>query len=247
MGDETSLPAGASADHFFRKKVIIYQKKKGYRFAVDAPILADFLPSCGGTALEIGCGSGIVSILALCRNKFPAVTGIEIQKDLSLLARRNAEENGFSHRFRVLHADFKEVYSDFTEIPLIFSNPPFSPVGQGRLSSVAEVRLAKFELTLSLPDILEKSYRILSSEGHLILIFPFLRYNELLANASRIGFFPVRSRRVKPLEDKAPDRVLVQLGKKKGRAIEEAPLVIFSQMGVYSEEMKGIFEGNDHD
>lgn len=247
MGDESSLPVGVSADHFFRKKVIIYQKEKGYRFAVDAPILADFLPSCPGPALEIGCGSGIVSLLALYRNKFPAVTGIEIQKDLSLLARRNADENGFSHRFRILHADFKEIFSDFGDIPLIFSNPPFAPVGRGRLSAVAEVRLAKFELTLSLPDILEKSYTILASGGYLILIFPFLRYNELLANASRIGFFPVRSRRVKPMEDRAPDRVLIQFGKKKGRGIEEEPLVIFSDKGVYSEEMKGIFEGNDHD
>ena len=247
MGNETSLPVGASADHFFRKKVIVYQKKKGYRFAVDAPLLADFLPACGGTALEIGCGSGIVSLLALYRNKFPAVTGIEIQKDLSLLARRNAEENGFSHRFRILHADFKKIYSNFSEIPLIFSNPPFAPVGRGRLSAVTEVRLAKFELTLSLLDVLEKSYLILAPEGHLILIFPFLRYNELLANAGRIGFFPVRIRRVKPLADKAPDRVLIQLGKKKGRAIEVEPLTIFSEKGVYSGEMKGIFEGNDHD
>lgn len=247
MSNENPLPAGASADHFFRKKVVVYQKKKGYRFAVDAPILADFLPACVGAALEIGCGSGIVSLLALYRNKFPAVTGVEIQKDLSLLAGRNAEENGVSRRFRILHADFREIYRDFSEIPLIFSNPPFSPIGLGRLSADAEVRLAKFELTLSLPDILEKSHPILAPEGYLVLIFPFLRYNELLANASRIGFFPVRIRRVKPLENKTPDRVLIQLGKKEGRVIEEEPLVLFREKGVYSEEMKRIFEGNDHD
>ena len=247
MGSEVFLPEEVSTDHFFREKVVVYQKKKGYRFALDAPILADFLPFCGDAALEIGCGSGIVSLLALYRDKFPKVTGIEIQEDLSRLARRNAEANGLSRRFQVVHADFNEIYSAFQGIPLIFSNPPFAPLGRGRLSALTEVRLAKFELALSLSDILEKSRSILAPEGHLILIFPFLRYNELLAHAGRIGLFPSRTRLVKPFEHREPDRVLVQLGGKKVRPCEQEPLVVFREKGVYSDEMNRIFEGKGHD
>lgn len=247
MGGEAFLPDGASADHFYRKKVVVYQKRKGYRFAVDAPILADFLPFCGDAALEIGCGSGIVSLLALYLGKFPKVTGIEIQEDLSRLAGRNAEENGLAQRFHVVHADFREIYSAFRGIALIYSNPPFAPLGRGRMSAVAEVRMAKFELALSLRDILEKSSAILAPKGSLILIFPFLRYNELLAHAGRIGLFPEKTRLVKPFEHREPDRVLVQLGRGMGRPRESEPLVVFREKGVYSDEMNRILEGKGHD
>ena len=83
-------------NYFFKGKVIVYQRRKGYRFSVDAPILADFLP-CLATqkALEVGIGVGIVSLLALYKKKFSYIYGIEIQSSLSELAELNIEKNDF--------------------------------------------------------------------------------------------------------------------------------------------------------
>ena len=87
-------------DYFFREKVIVYQHKKGYRFSVDAPILADFLPSCPWQqALDIGTGVGIIALLALYKKKFSYIHGLEIQPGLSELAALNAAKNDFADTF----------------------------------------------------------------------------------------------------------------------------------------------------
>jgi len=84
---------------FYKKKVIVFQRKKGYRFSVDSPILADFLPfSPNDNALEIGTGSGIISLLALYKNKFSFIYGIEIQNKLSRLAKNKHTEKQFKRK-----------------------------------------------------------------------------------------------------------------------------------------------------
>ena len=61
-----NVPENVTKDTFYNGRVIVCQNKKGYRFSVDAPILADFLPyDPTGKALEAGTGSGIVSFTAM--------------------------------------------------------------------------------------------------------------------------------------------------------------------------------------
>lgn len=234
-----------SRDYFYKKKVVVFQSKKGYRFSVDAPILADFLPHCPrSNALDIGTGCGIVSLLALFKNKFAHIEGIEIQEKLSRLACLNAEQNGFSSRFRVRHADLKDVYRDYDHFMSIFSNPPFMTINLGRLSPSEEVRVAKTEEKLTVQQLLELSYSLLGETGSLFLILPFSRYRELLEFARNIGLFVSKIRKVFSFKDGNPDRFLVQLTNYNTISEELTPLVIFKNPGVYTEEMEHIFSGS---
>lgn len=73
-----NLNPDITKDYFYKKKVIILQRKKGFRFSVDAPLLAHFLPSHPSEeALEIGSGCGIISMLALYKRKFAKIYGLE--------------------------------------------------------------------------------------------------------------------------------------------------------------------------
>jgi tRNA1(Val) A37 N6-methylase TrmN6 len=57
-GDDETL------DSFYMGRILVLQKKKGYRFSVDAPILADFIQTrVDDEILELGTGTGIVSLL----------------------------------------------------------------------------------------------------------------------------------------------------------------------------------------
>ncbi|MDQ1350785.1 MAG: tRNA1Val (adenine37-N6)-methyltransferase, partial [Acidobacteriota bacterium] len=207
----SKLP-GITQDYFFKKKVIIFQNKKGYRFSVDAPILADFLPSLPGEeALEIGTGSGIISLLALYKNKFAKITGVEIQESLFQLALLNAEKNKFSQRFQPVYGDFNRNYRDFTGVKTIFANPPFLETGKGRLSPTEEIRDAKMETRLTLNDLLIKSRAILHESGSVYLILPYYRYNDLITRSRKTGFFPRLIREVFSFKDGKPERFLVQL------------------------------------
>lgn len=235
-----------TTDTFYHGKVVIKQPKRGYRFAVDSPILADFLPHAVAPALEIGCGVGVVSLLALQQNKFPRIIGVEIQKPLYNMAMENAVANGMGERFQVVHGDFNAIYGRFTNMQTIFCNPPFFKTDQGHLSRNEAVRLARFEIALNLGDLLRCSVASLASRGKLYLIFPFTRQKELLAKAAVHGLFPANIRLVQPFADSAPDRFLAQLGKSRVSCREEPVLVIFQTQGVYSQEMEKILSGAEN-
>ena len=171
--------AEITRDYFYKKKVIVFQRRKGYRFSVDAPILADFLPCFPSEkALEIGTVMGIVSLLALYKKHFPYIYGIEIQRSLSELAELNGEKNGFEENFKVITDDFKKIYRDFSGIKHIFSNPPFFEPHRESLSPNPEIRDAKTETKLTIRQLLANSYSILGKSGNLYLILPYSRYRE---------------------------------------------------------------------
>ena len=232
-----------TTDTFYHGKVVIKQPKNGYRFAVDSPILADFLPRSSRPALEIGCGVGVISLLALYQNKFPTVTGIEIQELLYRLAVDNTAANGLSERFHVIHGDFNKIYAGITNVQTIFCNPPFFKTCQGRVSPDPTIRLARFEISLNLANLLRGCAAILAPRGKLCLIFPFTRQKELLAEAAAHGLLPANIRPVQPFADSAPDRFLVQLKKTARPCRLEEPLVVFKGKGIYSPEMVRIFAG----
>ncbi|MCK4761411.1 MAG: hypothetical protein KAW12_04365 [Candidatus Aminicenantes bacterium] len=259
-------------NYFYKKQVIVYQHKQGYRFSIDAPVLADFLPFAPGEkALEIGVGSGIIGLLALYRNKFSFIYGFEIQEQLSRLARFNAEQNGFSDRFKIFSADFKEAMSldninlnksflggpggqffknaplvaeGINEIKHIFSNPPFFKTGRGRLSPNREIRHAKFETKLNLETLLTGSYSLLAPQGSLYLIFPYARFVELERLARETGFFIFKKRLIFSFKDGRAERFLVQLTNYEVSQVTLEPLIIFKTKGRYTEEMEGIFAGH---
>jgi len=237
----TGLPT--TTDTFYHGKVIIKQLKKGYRFAVDSPILAAYLPRSARPALEVGCGVGVVSLLALKQKKFPAVTGIEIQDALYRLAVDNGAANGLAGRFQVIHGDFNRIFAGISNVQTIFCNPPFFKTGQGRLSPDETIRLARTELALTLSGLLRGCAAALAARGKLFLIFPFSRQEELVATARAHGLHPSRLRQVRPFAGSPPDRFLVQLQKTRAKCRHEEPLVIFSGKGVYTSEMEMILAG----
>lgn len=230
---------------FYKGKVIIKQHKKGYRFSVDAPILADFLPHTPGTeAVEIGTGCGIISMLALYLDKFSKIHGLELQDSLAELAETNARENGFSGRFQVVRGDFNHTYKQFQNIRVAFSNPPFYKLNRGHLSPNPEIREAKFETRLTLRQLLENTRSMLHPEGSLFLVLPRDRREDLLQSAAETGFHPARIREVFSFKDGNAERFLVQLTTNGVTTEYPEPLVIFRDKGKYTDQMDRIFTGH---
>jgi tRNA1(Val) A37 N6-methylase TrmN6 len=233
-------------DYFYKKKVIILQRKKGFRFSVDAPLLAHFLPSYPSEeALEIGSGCGIISMLALYKKKFAKIYGLEIQDSLCDIAQINAEKNGFSHQFEVVPGDFNDTYKNkkFQGIGHIFSNPPYFKLNHGRLSPNPEIQTARFETRLTLAQLLEKSRAILNDNSSLYLVLPYDRYRELTELSSKTGFFIRKIREVFSFKDGKPERFLVQLTPYNVSTENLEPLIIFKEKGTYTDEMDEILTG----
>ncbi len=233
-------------DAFFHGRIQVLQKKKGYRFSIDAPLLADFIRTEEkDQVLELGMGSGIISLL-LSLKPFRHITGLEIQDSLFDLAKRNVRLNGLQDRITILHCDLA-TYASPQKYDLIFSNPPYLACGRGHVSESREKSVAKHELKCDISDIMRKTAELLDRQGRACFVFPESRRTAFFAAFDFQGLQVRRERAVKSHADRAPNLFLIELGFSAGSGLSEAPLILFREDGVYSEEACEIFSGRGHD
>ena len=144
----------------------ILQKKKGYRYSLDSYLLGAFVDEAPGTeVIEIGSGSGVVSIL-LSAVKGLHVTGIEIQEDLAEMSKRSIEHSGLSDKVRITCCDIKD-YSG-PKVDAVVTNPPYRPLSTGRINPDRSKAIARHEISLDLDLLLKKTYGTPAATGKII-------------------------------------------------------------------------------
>jgi release factor glutamine methyltransferase len=91
-------------------------------------LLTTWLPyPVGGTLLEIGCGAGITSVVALDRG-CERVVAVDINGAAVRNTRLNAERHGVTDRIRVRHGDLYEALAHDETFDLIYWNSNFIDV-----------------------------------------------------------------------------------------------------------------------
>ncbi len=222
----------------------LLQKKDGYRFSLDALLLAAFVPVFPGAAvLDLGCGSGVLPLLLLGREPSLLITAVEKMDGPFELARRNMAENRVD--VTVLSGDAMEAdrFLASSSFDLIVTNPPFYPGDKCRPSQNEEVAAAKTELFWHPAGLMRQAFSLLRESGRLVLIFPGLRKEEICKRAQEAGLFLESSRAVfSKKTNPGFSRVLLQWTKAPCCHRELTPFTIYAEDGDYTPEMKRIFE-----
>jgi tRNA1Val (adenine37-N6)-methyltransferase len=231
-------------DSFHRGRVKVLQKKKGYRFSLDAALLADFVRiGPGEDAVDLGAGNGIIGLL-LARRPFRRLVMVEIQPALADLARRNVALNGLADRIEVVEADLRG-YAPGRVFDAAFSNPPYIPKSTGFPSASEEKTVAKHEVTCDILDVLRAAARLLKPAGRASVVFPGGRRADLEAAAGKAGLRIHALRPVHPRAGARAGHVLVELGFGPGGPRLLPPLVLFGPDGGPTDEARAIYEGRD--
>ena len=222
----------------------LLQPKKGYRFAVDAPLLAAMVPLAEGmSVLDLGCGSGVLPLLLLGREPSLKVSGIELRQKAFELAVRNMKENRAEVSVVLGDAMKAGEYFPPSSFDLIVSNPPYYPVGSCRLPKDEEIAAAKTELYWDPKIMMEQAFSLLKEEGRFALIFDAARCGELLGLGREVGFSPSLRREIRAREnDDGSNRVYLLFSKSAALLTEEPPLVLYHKNGEETPELKRIFE-----
>jgi tRNA1(Val) A37 N6-methylase TrmN6 len=240
QGDDETL------DTFFHGRIRILQKKAGYRFSVDAPLLADFIQTRhDDEILELGTGCGIISLL-LSTKPFRRVTALEIQDSLFDLARRNVRLNQLEDRITVLNQDLR-TFEPPLKYDVVFSNPPYHALDRGHLSRVPEKTVAKHELKSDISDIMRKTAECLQADGRAYFIYPERRREDFVKAIHEAGLQLQRLRSIQPREGEKPNLFLSECGSSPAGCEEMPPLVLFDRAKEYSAEALRIFAGRPHD
>jgi tRNA1Val (adenine37-N6)-methyltransferase len=239
---KNKLGSNETIDEFLRGRVRVIQSKTGYRFALDAPLLADFIEIVAGDeVLEMGTGNGIIPLLLGAR-PFRKLTALEIQPGPAALAHRNVALNGLRERVRVVRTDFRS-YRPGKRFDVVFSNPPYIKIKTGFLSASSEKSIAKHELSCDLPEVMLAASRLLKTDGRGYFIYPAARADELQTAASARGLGIRVIRFVRPRPGDPPAFVLVRLGFGPGRERKLRVLTLKTSAGADTPEASRIYEG----
>jgi tRNA1Val (adenine37-N6)-methyltransferase len=232
-------------ESLFGGRLQILQKKKGYRYTIDSVLLAHFVePKKGERILELGAGSGVISLLLAFRNPGVRVTGLELQAALVDMAGRSISTNCLEGRVNIIQGDVRntaELLESRSQDVVVF-NPPYRKMGSGKLNPGREKALARHEIAGSIADFLRAASYALEPGGRVCLIYPCTRMVEAIHRMRVEKMEPKRLRMVHSRPGSRGDFILVEGMKGGGEELTVLPpLFIYMEGEGYSEELEALF------
>lgn len=197
----------------------LIQKSNGLTFGTDAFLLASFVKAQkNGIAVELGGGTGIISMLSASREKFKKIYCVEIQEGFADIIERNARINEFDKKIEAVHADIRSISaaSIGCEVDAVFSNPPYMKTDSGKRNEYDEKYIARHEVCGDISDFCACAKRLLKHGGYFYCVFRPDRLTDLICAMRENNLEPKRMCFVHANTFSAPSMVLVQA--KKGAA-----------------------------
>jgi tRNA1Val (adenine37-N6)-methyltransferase len=163
----------------------LLQHQRGYRFGLDALLLATDLPRLPDEPhlIELGAAHGAVTLSVATRIEALRATAVERQPELFALLQENTRRNQLLDRVLPLLGDLrapKAIGLLPHSADLVLANPPYYRQGQGRLSQDPLRAAAHHELHGSLEDFCRCAAYLLKPGGWFKLVIPPTRLTDLL-------------------------------------------------------------------
>lgn len=183
-------------DIFNFKEFKILQKTAAMKVGTDGLLLAASTPipkNCNHI-LDIGAGSGLISLVLAQRNSEASITAIEIDSETALECEFNFNNAKFKDRLQIIQSSLAEFASRSEQkFDLIISNPPFY---KGKIED-QQRDLARNLSALPPADLLNFSSEMLKANGQLSLIYPYEMEAEVIAIAKENGLLAFDVLRIK--------------------------------------------------
>ena len=212
---------------YVNDKLSLIQKTEGLTFGTDALLLAGYINGRHTCGVEIGGGSGIISMLLLTREKVKKVHCIEVQEEYAELIGRNATLNSLEERLIPVCSDVRE-YKPGEECDIVFTNPPYMKSTSGAHNERTAKTVARHEIFGDIRDFCHAGARLLKFGGTFAVVYRPDRLIDLVAAMRGEGVEPKRMTFVHADEHSEPSMVLME-GKRGGKSglMLTKPLIIY--------------------
>ena len=235
-------------DTIYRGKIKIFQKKNGYRFSIDAVLLAAFVQQLKGERIiDIGTGSGVVPLMMAKRNPHCKIVGIEIQDSLFDLAVRNVNENDLQNRINIVKHDIKDIKSVFPHesFDIVTANPPYIKADSGRINPQEEKAISRHEIMISLEELIKTVKYLLTPTGKAVVIYPANRAIDLIEGLRRQNIEPKAMQVIYSKVQSEGKLVIVEASNssKKGGLKILPPCILYNEDNTYTDEVERMLEG----
>jgi tRNA1(Val) A37 N6-methylase TrmN6 len=198
------------------ENIKLIQKKNGLTFGTDAFLLASFVKAQkSGIAVELGGGTGIISLLCASREKFKTIYCAEIQKDFADIITRNASLNNLDNKVISICDDVRNLKSASIgcEVDAVFSNPPYMKLDSGKRNDYDEKFIARHEVFGEIFDFCACAKRLLKHGGSFYCVWRPDRLIDLICAMRENNLEPKEMCFVHANTKSAPSMVLVRAKK----------------------------------
>jgi tRNA1Val (adenine37-N6)-methyltransferase len=207
------------------------------KVTTDACILGAWTPLLPGVkrVLDIGAGTGLLSLMLAQRNPGIIIDAIEFEHNAAIQAKENVHTSPWKNRINIVHGDVRDYATD-TRYDLIISNPPFFV--NSLLSDDAAKNMARHASTITFNDLLHSLNAHLNEDGYAAILLPAPEYNTWKQLLKENGWSEFNRLPVKHRPDAPVKRVIGLFTRKQTDGSEEETLTIYDSDNRYTERFK---------
>lgn len=162
-------------------------------------------------ALDVGVGSGLISLMLAQRFPDIQVTGIDIDEPSVCQAKENVGASPFKERISIHKQDFREINSYSNKYDIIVSNPPF--YSERTLSGDIARDTARHNCFLSFDTLVGNAAKLLTDNGLFSVVIPYGEARGFISTCASHKLYLKRRMDVRPSEKKTFRRTLLEFGR----------------------------------
>lgn len=224
--------------NFRFKQFEIEQDRCAMKVGTDGVLLGAWAQG-GCRILDIGSGTGLISLMMAQRFPEAEVVGIDMDAGACGQARENVMASPFRDRVEIVCCRLQD-FGAIGVFDAIVSNPPFFVDSLKNPDS--KRTMARHTDSLPFRDLFAGVKRLLSDEGVFSAIVPVEVVEQFVAESCMLGFYLIRKCGVKTVERKQPKRFMLSFAKHRISPYEEYVETMMDSQGNRSEWYRKITE-----
>lgn len=226
--------------------IFVIQKKKAFRFGIDAVLLANFAKVKNNMeVIDLCSGTGIIPFIISAKTNASKILGIEIQEDMVDMANRSVIYNKLESKIKFIQGDLKDqnLINNIMKTDVITVNPPYKLQNSGILNPNDKNAIARHEICCNLEDVIASSRKLLKDNGRMFMVHRPERLADILCTMREYKIEPKFIQMVHPSINKAPNIVLIEGQRDGGKFLKWMdPIYVHNQDGSYTEQIESIYE-----
>ena len=228
------------------KNLKIIQNTKGFCFGIDAVLLSDFAKNIKKNAkvLDLGTGTGIISILLCGKTNLEKIVGVEVQKEVANMAKRSSKLNNLENKFEIINENIINLDNIYERnfFDVIITNPPYKKENTGIVNEEEKKLISRHEVLAKLEDYIKISNKLLKDKGEFYMVHRPERLVDIIAYMRQYKIEPKEIRFVCSHEKEPPKLVLIK-GVKNAKPFLKfkEDLYIYNDDGSYTDEIYEIY------
>ena len=148
------------------KNLKIIQNKDWFCFGIDSVLLSGFADGIkkNSRILDLGAGTGILELLMSAKIEGSKILGIEVQKEVAELAKRNIILNNLENRIEILNINIKNLSTNML-FDAVVTNPPYKEKNTGLVNDNNIKLISRHEIEGNLEDFINVASKTLKDKG----------------------------------------------------------------------------------